>query len=253
MANEVRQMVKDLVLATQKEELTVDDIFAIYTDFDPERNRIDVLSALRGLEVEGLGVLAVGRRGKFTRFIKGAKRIRSNINADIQSSINNIITNMQDSKELVLEKNGDSTIDGVVIYHNDNRSQVIECVKDFEQKEMGVFIIGRRGGQSRFIKGVKRAEIIKHKSEKVQPKPQPSIIINSIMDKCDLQKVPTIPKTEVPTRYNIINNVVFKCAEGGFGTIEELIKQNNIAEKFEPKTIEENLEKFGYFSTITED
>lgn len=221
MANEVKQLIRSLIDNSTKVEITVDDVFEAYGDLDVERNRVDVLSALRELEHEKIGVLAVGRRGHPTRFIKGAIRAKSNVDAKKQEDITNIVKTMDADKALVIQKNGNLTIDDNVVFHNENRNEIIEILKTLTENGFGTFVIGRRGGQSRFIKKSKEAEAIDKKV--VEDKE----IDNSI-------------------KFNVINNVLFKTTNEGFSSIKEALENKSILidDLFK---IEEQINKFGYF------
>lgn len=228
MANEVKDLIKDFVLGSDKEEITVSEIFEQFPDFDPERNRVDVLRSLRALEIEEKGVLAVGRRGRSTRFIKNATRIRTNIPKEMMETMSVIIKNMKDDELLLFQKNGDLTIDNNIVYHADNRAQVIECLKDFAENEHGRFIIGRRGGLTRFQKKV------------LEVKPEAKE--EAIIEETEIIEELIEPKQDI-VKYNIINNILFKTTDGQFSSIEEALKGNG---NFDATKIKQELDKFGY-------
>jgi len=225
MANEVKFLIKDLIINSANDETTITDIFKKYSDFDAERNRTDVLLALRQLEAEGLGVLAVGRRGKPTRFIRGAVRVDININAAIQEKIKKIVSVMEVGKTLVLENDGNLTIDNFLVAVETNRVQVIECLKLFQKENLGLFIIGRKGGKSRFLK-----------KEAIPEEPV----------------LQTEENNESDITYNVINNVLFKSAyiKTGYPSIEAADAELNLHELFDMELLKSNLSEFGYFSLI---
>ncbi|MFZ4768636.1 MAG: hypothetical protein ACOYLO_00550 [Ferruginibacter sp.] len=225
MANEVKVMIENFIRNSKQQEILVEDIFDEYEDFDPERNRIDVLMALRMLEQEKLGVLAVGRRGKKTRFIKGAIRVKSNIDENKLNNLKEVIGSMIDNQILLLEEDGNLTIDTVQVYTGDKRTTTIDYLKTLEEEGLGTFIIGRRGGMSRFIKGAAK---------------------NSAKNKTF---VIAAPIEQVQKTFNIINDVIFQHENGKYQTISEILEATGfIYDQEKIQIIQTDLDKLGYYS-----
>jgi len=233
MANEVKRMVEEFIKSTDQVEISVDDILEQYPEFDPDRNRVDILAALRMLENDKLGALAVGRRGKKTRFIKGAMRIKSSIDENRFNILKSIIENMSDQQELVLEANDSLTIHGGVVYDNDKRMRVIDYLKTFEENGLGVFIIGRRGGMSRFIKGGTR---------------------NSIKNKTFVIEEQVEPIQNFSKKYNLVNDVIFQHENGKYNSINDVLNAAGVMCNDEEKNgVQKELEALGYYALTTID
>lgn len=231
MANEMRNMIEKLLNET-KDELSVDDIFDAYPDFDPEKNRTDVLNILRAFEKDGLGVLAIGRRNKKTRFIKGAKRVKTQVDKNIIESVKQIISNMIPDQELFVENTNNLVLDNNPVYKFNNRVEIIECLKTFDEVGAGRFIIGRRGAKSRFVKNA-AVEI----KEEVSAQPTPP----------HQQVQENIPQE---SHYMIVNNVLFESKDGKFESIIDALKSVDAIDKFDVDNINKSIKENGYFALI---
>lgn len=142
MAGEVKQMILAYINDYSDIEVPIDEIIE---EFGTKLTRIDVLAALRELENDKIGVLAVGRRGKQTRFIKGATRVRAQINESAMTNLRETVDGLKNGEILSLE-----TAEELF----DNKNQTLDALKILQEEGVGRFYIGRRGGESRFVKGV---------------------------------------------------------------------------------------------------
>jgi len=154
MANEVKLIVKEIITNSTNEEVSIDEIFETNSDFNPERNRIDVIKAMKSLEIDLNGVLAIGRKGKKTRFIKNAIRVKNKIDETIKEQIRQKVLHLKADESAIIESNGDLVINNETVYSDKNRIHTIDCLKDFQEEGIGKFIIGRRGAKSRFVKDI---------------------------------------------------------------------------------------------------
>lgn len=236
MANELQAIVFDLIKSSKDPEITIEKIFELCPDLDSERNYMGVIRALKALEETGAGVFAIGRRGRKSRFIKGAIRIKSKLDQAEVDLVKSFVEKLTDNQFIILNSNNELVLDNVVLYKTKDRTAMIEIFKMLESNGLGYFIIGRRGAQSRFAKTSAKANK------------------NKVFIPNDKAPSKEEIKTEQVCRYNVINNVLFQCVgiDGGYNTVEEVMKVANIEDKFDVSYVKEHLSKFGYFSPAVE-
>ena len=267
MANEVKNIIQELVQNANESEISVEFVEEHFPEFD----RVDIVAALRQMEGDGLGVLAVGRRGKKTRFIKGGERIIGDLNVDKFNMLQGFVASMQDNEELVLDKEDKETVltvNGAELYRDKNRTWIIDYLRILEQTGWGMFLIGRRSGKSRFIKGATRKD---NKMKCFFPaKKLEGFVINkeeidkmtsgyadikevSIFDDKPIASPPKKPASSLQKgcKFNFVNNVVFKMMpedNQGFDTVEEVMKAANL--DCDVEYVKDQLSKFGFFSIV---
>jgi len=263
MANEVKNIIQELVQNAVESEISVEFVEEHFPEFD----RVDIVAALRQMEGDGLGVLAVGRRGKKTRFIKGGERIIGDLDVQKLEMLKGFIASMQDNEELVLDKRDKETVltvNGIELYTDKNRTWIIDYLRILEQIGLGMFLIGRRSGKSRFIKGASRKD---NKLKCFIPaKKLEGFIINKIertaenaADCLEIKEVSIFDKkpADAPKRapggckFNFVNNVVFKMLADdtqGYDTVEEVMRAAKLENSCDVEYVKEQLSKFGYFS-----
>ena len=216
MANEVKMMVEEIIEAYNTGAQIEVNVFAeAFQAGGKDIDHIDILNALKAMESEGKGVLYLGRRKKPTRFIKGASRPNpaTLVNEDKITALYNFMKSQSANAEIKVNdiENRFST-----------RTEAINALKYMESQNVGIFLIGRRGAESRFVIGTTR-EAFQQKARgiimpSVDPLPSPQT--------GPFTTNPVFPQTYKPTpvedKYNFANNVIFKCATGH--TLEEIVE-----------------------------
>jgi hypothetical protein len=219
MANEVRMIVEQEIRDSVK-ELTVYSIQAKYPEFD----YLDIIAAFKKLELEGFGVMAVGRRGLPTRFIKGACRVPLLSNNEIEL-LTSIISSLPPGTEVTL---GDSKclsimVDDTPVFTARSRAALLEGASMMDKQGLGLFIIGRKGKMSRFIVGMSKADFL----------PTSRTFASSEI-------------VEDQKQYNVLNGILFQAPNGVHATLDAAMKEANLDSSVRNNVIE-NVAKFGYY------
>lgn len=118
-------------------------------------DRVSLVSTLKRMEHEGFGKFVIGRRGGKSRFIFGHKE-----NLNVSQKVTVLVAALE---KTIVEKLEQNPNDSIVINVKDLTSKfsatdVVSAFKILESKSVGMFVIGRRGAQSRFEVGRKRGE-----------------------------------------------------------------------------------------------
>jgi len=240
MAITVKEIVQDIVSEFPADgEIDVEHVM----EFNDGIERIDVVNAMKALEFEGQGILWKGRRGKKTRFIKGAKRTIVEIDKeDLQQfeehmdtmakgdtilvSFDECEKRLKDDPELKEELEKYRGQKDVSFFFGKTTSAV-DALKHLQHENRGTFIIGRRGKFSRFIVGMSKQDLI--------AKPKGLILTN-------------IEEEQKPVRYDIKNNVIFKTYDGQFISIKDAI--NELGTEISEELIAKELDDCGFFVNI---
>lgn len=213
MSITVKQIVEKYVSQSTKEDIEIEEILEAH----PEFSRLDVVNSLKALESEKVGVLVVGRRQKRTRFRKGYMRAPLSLNENYMNNLRNEVLSLDDGTELFLENTQNSSTYAVKFFHG-NKNQTVEALKQLEQEGLGVFLIGRRGSYSRFVKGLSREEFLAKttKSNLIKIPTQPVVV-----------EIPKVEKKTVIQKYTVVSGIVFKSdpedTDDGFDTLEEAL------------------------------
>jgi hypothetical protein len=250
MAITVRQVVEEIVRAFPDNGEVDVDLIESAKNF--EIDRIDIVAALKEMEEEGLGVFWKGRRGRKTRFIKGAKRIPADIDQLALSLLREeVLTKPKDYIILVsfdecaekLSTMDSSDCEDILIdldqykdridavhFFGGKVTKAVDALKALQDEGLGVFCIGRRGKFSRFICGTNK--------EEMKNKPKGIALKTSVIEKDSNIK-----------SFNVINGVIFKALEGNgkFPTIKEAIDVARI-ENISLDIISAEVDKYGYFA-----
>ena len=240
MANEVRVLVEDLISAyPEGAQIPIDDVEEALRASGKNIDRADIYNALKEIQnTTNAGVLVLGRRQKPTRFCKGYIRTTQKLDETAMNTLKTEMSNIQKGNEMPLDKV--ETIFG-------DRSKAIEALRVMENDGLGVFLIGRRGGSSRFVVGVCRDELTA-KSKAViiparkHPEPKdgpfadpPTAVANGV--------APVMPNL----KFQRVGSVLFKTPIGGSDTIEEVLAMYGYnGDKTD--YIKESLELYGHFN-----
>ena len=216
MANEVKSMVEEIVEAYNSGAQIEVDVFADAFRADGKKiDHIDILNSLKALEKEGKGVLYLGRRKKKTRFIKGASRPNP-ANLVGEDKVKSLYEFM-----MTQGVNAEIKVDDILEMFT-TRTEAINALKYMESQNVGIFLIGRRGADSRFIIGTTR-EAFQQKARgiimpSVDPLPAPQngpFAANPIFP-------PIRANVPVEDKYNFANNIIFKVPNGH--SLDELVE-----------------------------
>ncbi len=218
MSGEVKKIISDIIMQSEDNEITLASIQEMHKDID----KVDIIAVLRELEQENLGVLAVGRRGHPTRFLKGHERVIGNVPPNQLEAFRNKINEMQNNETI-------EVTEALDLFSN-KKTVVIDAMKVLEKEGLGLFLIGRRGSKSRFVKGksIIRNKIFFPASEKQNPVSQ------------------TKQTTSSSVKYNVANNLLFGMSgiSGGFDSIEEALQAEGISA--DADTVKQELSKAGF-------
>lgn len=143
---------RNLILDNKTSDVVVIDDLSESLPVD----RAAIVSALKAMEREGFGKFVIGRRGGKSRFIFGHKE-----NLNISQKVTVLVAALE---KTIIEKLEQNPNDLIVINVKDLANKflatdVVSAFKILESKNLGMFVIGRRGAQSRFEVGRKRGEI----------------------------------------------------------------------------------------------
>ena len=243
MAITVKEIVSEIVSAfPENGEVEVD---LIEKAKNYEIDRIDIVAALKEMEAEGYGVFWKGRRGKKTRFIKGAKRVPASVDQIalgllrdevstkpkdhvILVSLDECIEKAEDDEDSLKELEQYKCHVDAAHFFGGKVAKAVDALKVLQDEGLGVFIIGRRGKLSRFVCGITKDEM------KNKPK--------GIMLKAAIVEKVTDTKS-----FNVINGVIFKAPDGKYPTIKDAMEGANI-ENISVDIISAEVDKYGYFA-----
>lgn len=234
MTTTVKEIVEKLIMSTPTDDIEVDTIENQFPEFD----RVDIVSAMKILESEKVGVLIVGRRNKKTRFRRGYMRLPTGINKCSLEQLRNCVSVLNRGTEFPLDSTGGSQQNATEFFVG-NKNHAIEALKTLESEGLGVFLIGRRGSFSRFVVGVCRDDLInKTKTTLVKiPKQSYNVIdIHSnvqeqIQEENLVQEHVNVKSIEEDSnsRYTIISGIMFKSDledDDGFSSVDEALEQS---------------------------
>ena len=231
----VKEIVEQVIISSTEDDIEVNTIENLHPEFD----RVDIVNAMKALEVEKVGVLIVGRRNKKTRFRRGYMRLPTELNKNSVEQLKNCILTLDRGSEFPLDST-DGNQQNATRFFNGNKNHAVEALKALEAEGLGVFLIGRRGGLSRFVVGVCRDDLLnKTKSTLVK-------ISNITSNVIDIHTSAQVQKTEIleqelpshqdklneaqdGSRYNVISGIMFKsdlADDEGFSSVEDALEQS---------------------------
>ncbi len=202
MAGEVKSIISEFIKTSTSSEISVEDLLENF----PQFTRVDTINVLKQLELDGNGALCVGRRGKSTRFMKNAHRIKVSIDEKVMQSLRDEINSMTTNDFI-------SVKDASEKYFSNNLNLTIEALKEIEAEGLGIFLIGRRGAVSRFIVGASREKIVKEPKVRNIP-----------------VQVETVPP-QIEVKYKLVNGIIINAVgcDDGFDQLEALISAENLS------------------------
>ena len=229
MTTTVKEIVEKLIASSSEDDIEVNTIENKFPEFD----RVDIVNAMKALEVEKVGVLIVGRRNKKTRFRRGYMRLPSELNKNSVEQLKNHVLSLSRGTEFLLESEDDSQQTASRFFLG-NKNHAVEALKSLESEGLGVFLIGRRGSVSRFVVGVCRDDLLnKTKTTLVKISKQTNNVID-IHASTQEQKQEIVPAQEnvneqSSSRYTVISGIMFKSDledDDGFASVEEALEQS---------------------------
>jgi len=239
MANEVRTLVEEIIEAYPVgAQIPVDDIEDSLRANGKDIEHADIYNALREIQnTTDKGVLVLGRRQKPTRFCKGFMRVSPTLN---QTDLTTLRADI-----MAVEKGKDYPLDKAEAIFND-RAKAIEALRSLETEGLGVFLIGRRGGTSRFTVGISRDEMSNKSKAVIMPSHKlASPKTGPFADPPTLSNEASNPKPEL--KYQYMNNLIFKTPFGSHDTIESVLEMIGYAGD-RVEHIKQNLELYGHFN-----
>jgi len=230
--------------------ITVEQIIEISNG---EIDRIDIVNVFSCMEEEELGVFWRGRRGKQSRFVKGARRVSPAVNKVQLDNLREYIKTKVEKGNAVLvsyedcfEKAGDDPdlaseleqykdhVDGAWFFGG-KISKAVDALKILQEEGLGTFVIGRRGKFSRFIYGVSKEEL--------KAKPKGMILSNDIEN---VEKPVSINVEYENPGYNIVRGLILPAKfSGNYKTLGEVIEAANISVDIEE--VAEQIKKNNYY------
>jgi hypothetical protein len=214
----VKSIVEKVIQESKSEDIEIDSVLDQYPDFD----RVDVVNAMKALQHENLGVLVVGRRNKKTRFRKGYMRVPVGLNQSNLDQLRNCLSTLKHGTEFPLEDGHGSTQNATEFFQG-NKNHALEALKQLESEGLGLFLIGRRGGYSRFVVGLSREEFSnKAKTSLVKMVP---IKNDNVVELHTVEQKTSLDKTN-NVKYTVVSGIMFKSEEAdeeGYASVKEAL------------------------------
>jgi len=217
----VKSIVEKLIQESKSDDVEVDSVMEQYPEFD----RVDIVNAMKALQQDNLGVLVVGRRNKKTRFRKGYMRVPVGLNQTSLDQLRNCISTLKHATEFPLE-DGHGSVQNATEFFQGNKNHALEALKQLESEGLGLFLIGRRGGHSRFIVGLSREEFankVKTSLVKITPKNTNVVELHTAVNEGKVE-YKTLDKDSV--KYTIVSGIMFKSEEAddeGYSSVQEAL------------------------------
>jgi len=202
-------------------EIFIDDA-AVESGID----KVLLFEAMKKLERDGLGQVVVGRRGGKTRFEVGKTKEQSKIAVALAVALEDVIK----------EKDCEFSIEVDSLVSKFDKKDIVSAFKILESKELGSFMVGRKGAKSRF-------EVGKSKTIKVASKKKP---VQTVDDSEILVLNP--PATELSVKYKIktYGNTSFAITTmEGFNSFDEAFEASELNSLANADDIKATLLKFG--------
>lgn len=256
----VKEIIEKVIMSSPEDDVEVDTIIEQFPEFD----RIDIVSAMKMLELEKVGVLIVGRRKKKSRFRRGYMRLPTNLDKESLELLRNCILTLDKGTEFPLDGSGSFSRNATEFFHG-NKNHAVEALKLLETEGLGVFLIGRRKLFSRFIKGICRDDLLNKTKTTTLVKivKETSNVIDFFVKEQALEEVNREEQSlEVIdsslSRYTIISGIMFKSdlgeIEDGFPSIEEALSQagycNMDLKKLNDDLVENGFSKLEDFKNV---
>jgi len=192
-----------------------------------------LFEAMKSLEDQEIGKIIVGRRGGRTRFEVGKIKQVSKYAIALTTALENIIT--QKGCEFIIEADS--------LTSQFEKKDISSAFKMMEAKGLGVFVIGRKGGKSRFEVGKKKEAKKPSKKKVVQTVDDTDILVVA-----SPLSVKTKDEKETTYKIKIYGDTAFAIVVHDGTSFDEAFETSELRTKVSAKDLEAckiKLLKFG--------